>query len=322
MAKAPAFQFYPDKWLAGTKHLSDRAGRAYIDLLCWMWLHGKGHCRMPNTDHGWSVATGLAGEALEAVRAEIMHAEFPLLKVRRANCVSDGLRKEAKKQRDRQEQMKNAAKARWGKGKRGNRPQCDSNAYASTTQCSSSPSSSPTPSNNKHTEEEGAREEVDGFEIGGVGAPPKVQTTPAQVMAFQGVYRQAIYPENPAHAPSLKDSWLDAVTNKWTPEFTASITPEMLKAAKGKTDDRYWSPNTFLTWFEGPGKNWKGGKRPIPPQKPPDPEIARMEAFLGLPVPEQERHIAEAKKQYPGMPRNVLRAEAARRLAKENDDKC
>ena len=300
MAKAPAFQFYVKDWLADGKvrRLSWEAKGVYIELLALMW--NEGHDSLPDNDEDIAQMLGMQLLRWREIRVQLQRENSRVFLERGGQLVSKRLKEERRKQRHISRVRRNAALSK-------STPFVSTKRRSASASAIASAKTPPTPS----------RESVDGFEIGGAGAPPKVQTTPAQVMAFQGVYRQAIYPENPAHAPPLKDSWLDAVTNKWTPEFTASITPEMLKAAKGKTDDRYWSPNTFLTWFEGPGKNWKGGKRPIPPQKPPDPEIARMEAFLGLPVPEQERHIAEAKKQYPDMPRNVLRAEAARTLAKE-----
>lgn len=41
MKDAPAFDFYPERWLAGTMHLSPAERGAYINLLCHQWLHGS-----------------------------------------------------------------------------------------------------------------------------------------------------------------------------------------------------------------------------------------------------------------------------------------
>lgn len=41
MAGPPAFQFYPERWLGGTAHLSPGARGIYIDLLAWSWANNK-----------------------------------------------------------------------------------------------------------------------------------------------------------------------------------------------------------------------------------------------------------------------------------------
>lgn len=40
MMKPPAFQFYPDDFIAGTIGMSPSERGAYITLLCHQWLHG------------------------------------------------------------------------------------------------------------------------------------------------------------------------------------------------------------------------------------------------------------------------------------------
>ena len=111
--KAPAFQFYPDKWLAGTGHLSPEAYLAYHRLLCWLWLHGKNHCSMKDTTEMWKRATGMNGNSLTSAKKEIMSPDFSLLRKRGVNVFSKGLQKESEKQRKRSQQSKDAIKARW-----------------------------------------------------------------------------------------------------------------------------------------------------------------------------------------------------------------
>lgn len=111
--KAPAFQFYPDKWLAGTGHLSPEAYMAYHRLLCWLWLHGKNHCSMKDTTEMWKIATGMNGNSLTSAKKEIMSPDFSLLRKRGVNVFSKGLQKESEKQQKRSQQSKDAIKARW-----------------------------------------------------------------------------------------------------------------------------------------------------------------------------------------------------------------
>lgn len=153
--KAPAFQFYPDKWLAGTEHLSDAAYRGYHHILCWMWLHAPDQCSMRNTDSGWQLATAIKDKAvLGQVRAEIMNPDFQLLMPMHGNqhsstggaLVSLGLRKESSKLRARRKQMQDAAKKRWNKDN-GHMPtdmpkECDT---ALLRQCSPTPTPTPLP---------------------------------------------------------------------------------------------------------------------------------------------------------------------------------
>tara|TARA_Y100000310_G_scaffold68264_1_gene63593 strand:+ start:2814 stop:3716 length:903 start_codon:yes stop_codon:yes gene_type:complete len=113
MNRAPAFQFYPDKYLAGTEHLSDAAERAYMRIMCWMWLHSETQYSMPNNDEFWNLVTKKNGKKLQKVRQEIMRDGFQLFKVEGDFIVSNGLRKEALKQQDHREKRRSAANARW-----------------------------------------------------------------------------------------------------------------------------------------------------------------------------------------------------------------
>lgn len=101
--KSPAFQLYPDKALAGSDHLTPVAFKAYWKILWWMWLHGPGHCKMPNTPKAWTNATGIRGKPLVKAQGEILNPDHTLLRKRilkgRDFLLSLGLQKEAKKQR-------------------------------------------------------------------------------------------------------------------------------------------------------------------------------------------------------------------------------
>ncbi len=132
MNRGPAFQFYPDKWIAGTYHLSARAYQAYHKALCWMWLHSDAGFRITNDNRSICSATGLTKRAYTTVwLAEVMVPDNPLFAIEGNYLVSNGLRKEAEKQGRRREQAKAAADARW--------EQCGEHADALRTQCTPTP---------------------------------------------------------------------------------------------------------------------------------------------------------------------------------------
>ena len=117
MAKAPAFQFYPDKFLAGTAHLSPRAVGHYMRGLCWMWLHTSSQCSIPNEVHAINLAFGLTRRSYETVwRRELMPAQAPLLKEEGDVLVSNGLRKEVEKQRSFRERASTGGIGKWHDG--------------------------------------------------------------------------------------------------------------------------------------------------------------------------------------------------------------
>lgn len=112
--KAPAFQFYPEKWLAGTMHLGAVAYRAYHRCLCWMWANSPDGCSIPNDELAIRQATGLSHRSYaSAWLGEVMNKHNRLLKKRGKRLISNGLRKEATKQKQRRQQAKAAADARW-----------------------------------------------------------------------------------------------------------------------------------------------------------------------------------------------------------------
>ena len=137
MNKSPGFQFYPDKFLAGTEHLSDAALTGYVRILCWMWLHGEQNCKISKEISAIRDATRFSIVKAKRVMAEIQKPHMSLLRVESKYYVSNGLRKEARKQEKRRRKAQASANARW--------KQCSGNANASSKQCFPSPSPIPSP---------------------------------------------------------------------------------------------------------------------------------------------------------------------------------
>ena len=157
MNKAPAFQFYPDKWQSHTAHLSDTAYRIYHEMICWMWQHSKDQCSIPAKHETIAMLMRRQCDCIANALQEIMHPEMPLLKAHGDKLVSDGLKKEVAKQTKRREGCSESAKARWHK----DLPSCERNANAMPTVCSPSPSPSPSPKDLKKEEREPSALESD-----------------------------------------------------------------------------------------------------------------------------------------------------------------
>lgn len=162
MNRAPAFQFYPDKWLAHTRHLSDMACRVYHDLLCWIWQHSPDQ----HTIHkdGVYVAIARPKDEVDRAMAEVQQPAFPLLKLRGEKYVSEGLRKEIEKQRVWRQKSasggRHSASARKGKHLDANHPSTTLQPPLVPNGNTPSPSSSPSPSHKDQIERESARAEV------------------------------------------------------------------------------------------------------------------------------------------------------------------
>lgn len=149
MNKSPAFQFYPDKFQAGTGHLSAESYRAYHRTMCWMWLHSPNQHTMQDTTTAWKKATLIDDpDKLATVRAEIMDEEMPLFSVRKRDkkLVSKGLKKEHDKQKTRRTQTQEAAKLRWAKHLKAMRLQSERNPQTMQTVCPTAPTPSVVPS--------------------------------------------------------------------------------------------------------------------------------------------------------------------------------
>ncbi len=137
-SKSPAFQFYPDKFLAGTEHLSHIACRSYMRILCYLWLHTKSQFRTTFETKLLRRITKLSQKSFDRVWAEIQQPGLCLFATRGKNITSNGLRKEAEKQKERSEAAKVGANARWD--------ECKRNTNASDLQCSLTTTPSPSPS--------------------------------------------------------------------------------------------------------------------------------------------------------------------------------
>ena len=235
--KSPGHQFFPDKAKAGTIHLSPSAFKAYWMVLWWMWLDGKHHCSMPDTDSAWQRATMIDdSDLLASVRAEIMHPECELLKRRKIDnfLVSFGLRKEARKQAKRRSEAKRAAQARWNKRDTAMPKQCKRNANASFSQSSSSSSSS---SSSLRVKKEKS-------------APPKI------------AFREYVYLTQPEH---------DKLVAKYGQLATDKMM-EKLNNQKGSTGKAYKSDyrailNWVVEWWQEKGSELTQTQTAVSPSK-------------------------------------------------------
>lgn len=145
--KSPAFQFYPDKWLAGTDHLSEKAYKAYHKMCCRIWLHTPTQFSFDDKISVWKFLTGISDDDLiQKIKNEIMNPVSPLFKFfkkKPTKLFSNALKKEKKKQLKRRRQTQSAAKAMHAKRKQKMQTQCERSANASPPQCPPSPSPSP-----------------------------------------------------------------------------------------------------------------------------------------------------------------------------------
>jgi len=140
-SRPPAYQYYPDKMVAETRHLSDSSYRVYREILDWIWLFSEDFCSILNEPSALKIATGLSARKLKRAMEEIQNPHMPLFKEEGNRLVSLSLRKEAAKQKAKREKAKASANARWNP-----KPsQCDGNANAMRSVCPPSPSPSPTP---------------------------------------------------------------------------------------------------------------------------------------------------------------------------------
>lgn len=94
----PSFPLYPDKLIAGTDHLTAFAFRAYMRIMCWMWLHSDNYCSIKNNQILLKNVTGLTPKKFTKYwENEVMNPDMPLLKTEGEFLVSNGLRKEYEK---------------------------------------------------------------------------------------------------------------------------------------------------------------------------------------------------------------------------------
>lgn len=142
MNKAPAFQFYPDKWQSHTKRLSNTAYRVYHEIICWMWQHSPDQCSIEQNPEAIACAIAMRPHVVRKALSEIQNRFSPLLKQNGARFVSGGLQKEIHKQSERRNKNSENANKRWQKDMQSHGI-C--NAKSENSQCSSSPIPIPTP---------------------------------------------------------------------------------------------------------------------------------------------------------------------------------
>lgn len=109
------FPLFPDKAVAGSRHLSGESFKAYWLVLWWMWLNGPDQCTMPDTTASWVMATGLPQAVVRKVRAEIMSPAFPLLKKQGNMLISGGLQKCVVQLRKLSDAQRDKVNKRWAK---------------------------------------------------------------------------------------------------------------------------------------------------------------------------------------------------------------
>ena len=147
MKKSPAFQYYPDKWQTDTRRLSWGAKGIYHELICVVWIQFQNTCSIPNDDDFISGEIGCSLAEWQACKAELMNPNRPILTMTETNRLFiAGLHKEAVKQADRREQLRQ-------NGLKGGRPKNQKVIFTkpeakpdSANQKQSLPSPSPSPS--------------------------------------------------------------------------------------------------------------------------------------------------------------------------------
>jgi uncharacterized protein YdaU (DUF1376 family) len=130
MSKLPGYVRYPDKWLAATTCLSDAAYRAYDNILSWMWLNSDDQCSIPDDEEILRRASLQSEKKFRKSFAEIQNPKAPLFKNEGDRLVSNGLRKEALKQKAYSDSRRESANVRWDKNR------CVRNAYAQNDEAS------------------------------------------------------------------------------------------------------------------------------------------------------------------------------------------
>jgi len=118
-----------------------------------MWLHSADYYSCPQDVGAIAVIMAEPCERIASALKEICNPYMPLLKERKDEYISLGLKKEADKQRQTRKKNSDNAKRRWHKDldampphKKTMRPQCQNDAKSMPKACSPSPTPSPIPS--------------------------------------------------------------------------------------------------------------------------------------------------------------------------------
>lgn len=149
MSKAPSYQRYPDKWLAGTKRLSWMAKGIYADVLDTIWLHFQETCAFPDDEAFACGELKCSKDEWMAARAEILNPIMPLLtKTESGGLFSNGLWKErCKMLAFREKQRENGLKG--GRPKKTQKTHSETQTKAKKSPPSPTPSPTPSPKEDK-----------------------------------------------------------------------------------------------------------------------------------------------------------------------------
>jgi uncharacterized protein YdaU (DUF1376 family) len=141
MSKSPAFQFYPTDYLAdgNVALMSLEQEGAYIRLLCFCWNEGS----IPDDVESLARYCRVDSQKMSQLWNGIKNC-FKPMKNFANKLIHPRLEEEKKKQRKRKQQQRDNAKSRWSKERSGDATALPTECQpALPSQCSSSPSSSP-----------------------------------------------------------------------------------------------------------------------------------------------------------------------------------
>lgn len=118
--KSPSFAFFPEKFIAGTRHLSETNRAIYMDMMCNIWTLTPSQVDFPDTTAMWMILTGLSDvERVIKVREDLMIPGLEMFMRKRIKneifLVQKGMRKEKRKQRRHSLQNSENARSGWEK---------------------------------------------------------------------------------------------------------------------------------------------------------------------------------------------------------------
>lgn len=104
--KAPAYQWYPDKWLNDTRRLTWEAAGIYKALLDVIWMQFQDTCSIPDDDQYIASEIGCTNEQWITTKEQLLNPYRPLLTLTETNRLfNNGLWKEREKQCLRRERL-------------------------------------------------------------------------------------------------------------------------------------------------------------------------------------------------------------------------
>ena len=112
-SRAPSYQFYPEKAIAGTSHLSDAAFKAYWSIVWKIWIHSEDYFSIKFEKKQLQLLTKLSKKKFEKIwNDEIMSDFNPLFRIEDNRLVCNGLRKERTKQITNKDRASKGGKAK------------------------------------------------------------------------------------------------------------------------------------------------------------------------------------------------------------------